>query len=257
MFIDTHAHLSSEDMLPDIDALLARASAVGICRIVNICTDEPSLLSGIALKKRYPWIANAAAATPHDVERIGDSFFLAVESAAERGDLIAIGETGLDYAKGRADIGVQQEHLLRYFSLARQTGLPLIFHCRDAFSDLFRLADKHYLGLPAVLHCFTGDKLEAQEVCKRGWYLSVSGIATFKKSDALREAISQVPLNRLFVETDTPYLAPQSKRGKSNEPSFIVETIQMLACLFHKSVEEMGEILFENAETFFSFSKRS
>jgi TatD DNase family protein len=255
MFIDSHAHLCSDELLPDFEGIVARAQVANIARIVNICTDEKTLREGIALRKRYPLLFNAAAATPHDVATIGESFFPLVKKAAERGDLIAIGETGLDYHYEHSDRSLQQEHLLRYFSLAKKTNLPLIFHCRDAFEELFRLADQHYHGSPAVLHCFTGTEQEAQGVVERGWYLSVSGIATFKKSENLRRAIAQVPINRLLVETDAPYLAPQSHRGKRNEPSFVVETVSMLASLLDRPLEEMGEITSANAEQFFSFSK--
>lgn len=257
MYIDSHAHLTSHDVLPQIDGVIARASAAKVNRIVNICTDETTLREGIALKKRFPFVYNAAAATPHDVEKIGEQFFPLVSKAAESGDLIAIGETGLDFHYEHSNRAVQQDHLLRYFELAKRTQLPIIFHCREAFDDLFRLADQHYPNRPAVLHCFTGNEEEAKGVIDRGWYLSVSGIATFKKSEALRKAVKVAPLDRILTETDTPYLAPQSKRGKPNEPSYMVETVQMLGNLFGKSLEEMAKITSTNAEQFFSFSKRS
>ncbi|MBS0650992.1 MAG: TatD family hydrolase [Verrucomicrobia bacterium] len=256
MYIDSHAHLSSPDVLPQIDGVMERASAAKVNRIVNICTDETTLKEGLVLNKRFPFIYNAAAATPHDVEKIGEQFFPLVKKAAEGGDLIAIGETGLDYHYEHSNRTVQQEHLLRYFELAKQVKLPIIFHCRDAFKDLFALADKHYAGGSAVLHCFTGNEEESKGVIERGWYLSVSGIATFKKSESLRKAVELVPLDRILTETDTPYLAPQSKRGKPNEPSYMVETVQMLAGLFGKSLEEMARITSANADQFFSFSKR-
>ncbi len=257
MFTDSHAHLSNHDVLSHIDSILSRASAAKVHKIVNICTDATTLREGLALKKRFPFIYTAAAATPHDVEKIGDQFFPIVSQAADEGDLIAIGETGLDYHYEHSNRSVQQEHLLRYFELAKRTQLPIIFHCRDAFADLFRLADRYYAGCAAVLHCFTGNEEEARGVIDRGWYLSVSGIVTFKKSENLRKALVLAPLDRLLTETDTPYLAPQSKRGKLNEPSYMVETVQMLGDIFGKSLDEMASITSTNAERFFSFSKRS
>lgn len=257
MYIDSHAHLTSHDVLPQIDEILSRAAASQVHKIVNICTDETTLREGLVLKKRFPFIYNAAAATPHDVEKIGEQFFLVVSKAAEDGDLIAIGETGLDYHYEHSNRAVQQEHLVRYFELAKRTQLPIIFHCREAFNDLFALADQHYANCPAVLHCFTGNEEEAKGVIERGWYLSVSGIATFNKSESLRKAVKVAPLNRILTETDTPYLAPQSKRGKPNEPSYMVETVEMLAGLFGKSLEEMAKVTSANAEQFFSFSKHS
>lgn len=256
MYVDSHAHLTSPAVLPRIDGLMQRAVAAKVKRIVNICTDEQTLREGLVLKKRFPFVYNAAAATPHDVGKIGEQFFPLVKRAAEEGDLIAIGETGLDYHYEHSDRAVQQEHLLRYFELAKQVGLPIIFHCRDAFDDLFALADKHYAGCAAVLHCFTGNEKEAKGVIERGWYLSVSGIATFKKSEDLRKAIKVAPLDKILTETDTPYLAPQSRRGKLNEPSYMVETVAMIAGLLGKSLEEMARITSANADQFFSFSKR-
>lgn len=256
MYIDSHAHLTSLEILPHVDAVVDRALAAGVEKIVNICTDEASLMAGIALKKRHPSVYNAAAATPHDVETIGEQFFPIVSRAAEEKQLIAIGETGLDYHYEHSNRSVQKEHLLRYFALAKRTQLPIIFHCREAFADLFDLADQHFSGGPALLHCFTGTLEEGQEVIKRGWYISVSGIATFKKSENLRAAIARVPLDRLLIETDTPYLAPHSKRGKVNEPAFVIETAQLLATLFNRPLEEIARITTANAEQFFSFSKQ-
>src|SRR5579862_5084322 len=176
--IDTHAHLTSEQTLPLLDAVLARAKEKGIVKIVNICTDEKSLEEGLLLHENCPWVFNAAATTPHDVEQEGASFFPYVERAALEGRLIAIGETGLDYFYEHSNRKEQQKYLSLYFSLATQMKLPLIFHCRDAFNDLFSMADEEYRGYPAVLHCFTGNLEEAKGVLDRGWYLSLSGIIT-------------------------------------------------------------------------------
>jgi len=251
MYIDSHAHLTFPSIIDQIDGLLERAQQVNIQKVINICTDELSLKTGIELHQRYPFVYNTAATTPHDVEKDGEYFFPFVKQAAQKRQLIAIGETGLDYYYTHLDRDLQQVHLLRYFELAKQVQLPIIFHCRDAFSDLFRLTDQHYSGLPAVLHCFTGTELEAKNVIDRGWYLSISGIVTFKKSEGLREVVSQVPLNRLLIETDTPYLAPQSRRGKQNEPAFIIETAAMVASILGKTTEEIGQITSENAERLF------
>ena len=254
-FIDTHAHLSSEQVYPHIHEVLARAKEKGIEKVVNICTDETTLHKGINLSRTYPWVYNAAATTPHDVDREGESFFPLVEQAAREAKLVAIGETGLDYHYERSPRKVQQEYLLRYFALALLSKLPLVFHCREAFEDLFALADLHYPSAPAVLHCFTGTKGEAKSVLERGWFLSLSGIVTFKKSEELREVAKYVPLDRLFLETDTPYLAPQSQRGKRNEPSWMVETAIAVAEIKGVTLDALAERSRENALNFFSFSK--
>jgi TatD DNase family protein len=252
--IDSHAHLTNPQMLPDIETVLARAAQAGIVHIVNICTDAPSLKEGIALKKRFPHLlSNTAATTPHDVETEGASFFPLVETAAKAGDLVAIGETGLDYFYKHSPIERQQHYLVSYMHLALSTKLPLIFHCRDAFADLFAIADREYKSQNAILHCFTGTKEEAQGVVDRGWLLSLSGILTFKKSEALREVARLVPLSHLLIETDAPYLAPQKQRGKRNEPAYLRETAERLAEVKGLPVEQVIEQTTENAKRIFGF----
>ena len=255
MFVDTHAHLTSLQIAEQRDEMLKRAQLHRIGKIVNICTDEKTLQEGLELAVQEPWIYNTAATTPHDVEKEGASFLPIVEKAAREGKLVALGETGLDYYYEHSPKQRQKEYLLRYFALAISLKLPLIFHCRDAFSDLFALADEHYPQRPAVLHCFTGTMDEAKDVIDRGWYLSISGIATYKKSEELRHVIKYVPLDRLFLETDTPYLAPQGRRGQVNEPSFLLETAELVASLKGIKLELLGEMTSNNAEQFFSFSK--
>ncbi len=179
-----------------------------------------------------------------------------MEKKAHEGKLVAIGETGLDYHYQHSPIFTQKAYLVRYFALALAAKLPIIFHCRDAFKDLFELSDHHYQGRPAVLHCFTGTLEEAKACLERGWMISISGIITFKKSALLREVAAYVPLDRLFIETDTPYLAPETKRGKANEPSFIDETAKALAQVKGISIEQVAEATARNAAQFFSFPKQ-
>ncbi len=249
--IDTHAHLTSEKILPQLPAVLERAKARGIQKIVNICTDEKTLFEGLFWHQQCPWVYNAAATTPHDVETEGESFFPIVERCAAEGQLVAIGETGLDYFYEHSNRKTQQIFLHRYFALALKMRLPLIFHCRDAFSDLFAMADSEYQSAPAVLHCFTGTLEEAKGVIDRGWYLSLSGIVTFKKSEILREVAKYVPLDRLLIETDAPYLAPQSQRGKPNEPAFLSETAQVIAAARGISLEQIAFATTDNAQQLF------
>lgn len=253
MYIDSHAHLSSEQVFPQIDAVLARAQKEGLDAIINICTDSDSLKKGLELKGRYPWIYNTASTTPHDVDKEGETFFPEVEAAAKAGHLVAIGEIGLDYYYEHSDKKCQQKYLSKYFALASKENLPVIFHCREAFDDLFAMAESEYKGRLAVLHCFTGTIDEARRVLDRGWYLSLSGIVTFKKSEGLKEVAKYVPLDRLFIETDSPYLAPQSKRGQMNEPSFISETAACIASLKNIPVEHLVKVTSANVRSFFSF----
>lgn len=254
LLIDSHAHLTIPPVVDRVEEVLQRARQKGVGAIVNICIDRESLEKGLLLAQRHGGVFNAAATTPHDVEK--EVFFPLVEKEAQSGHLVAIGETGLDYHYEHAPRVLQQKSLVNYFALAKKTHLPIIFHCREAFDDLFTLADQHYKGRPAVLHCFTGTLDEAKKCLERGWLISLSGIVTFKKSEVLREIAAYVPSDHLLIETDTPYLAPQSKRGKMNEPSFIEETARCIAEVKGCSFEEVSAVTTQNAIQFFPFPKQ-
>lgn len=242
--IDSHAHLSGEALLKVAEEMILRARDCGIEKILNICTDLASLQAGLLLREKFPCIENAAACPPHDVETDGALFFPHVEQAALKGQLLAIGETGLDAHYPNPNL--QRECLLQYFDLALRVKLPLIFHCRGAFAELFAYADSHYRHGSAVIHCFTGTLEEAKEALNRGWYLSISGIVTFKKSEELRQLLPHIPLDRLLVETDAPYLAPQMQRGQVNEPSFLLETAECIGKVLGKTREEIGRLTAQN-----------
>ena len=249
-FFDSHAHLTSPTILPLLTDVLERAKLAGVDYILNICTCRNTLEEGLKYK-----LLNAGATTPHDVEKDGKADFAMFEEAAQRGLLMAIGETGLDYHYQYSDRKIQQAFLIRYLHLAASTNLPVIFHCREAFQDLFSIVDQEYpKKAPAILHCFTGNQNEAEGVLERGWYLSLSGIVTFKKNEILREIAKITPLNQLLIETDTPYLSPQSKRGKQNEPAFIVETASCIAEMRQVSLALIAKETRENAMRLFHLS---
>ncbi len=255
MYIDSHAHLTKEELMGQLDGILERAQQAKVLGIVNICTNLPTLERGLQLGAKYPWIYNAGATTPHDAEKEGEALFPIFEKHARSGDLVAVGETGLDYYYFKETKVAQQRLLARYLQLALECRLPVVIHCRDAFADFFSILDAEYQvnghHAPGVLHCFTGTMAEAEEVLKRGWYLSLSAIITFKKSEQLREVAKMVPLNQLLIETDTPYLAPQSHRGKTNEPSFLPETAQLIAEVKNVPVEEIALATAQNAKALF------
>jgi TatD DNase family protein len=249
---DTHAHLSSPDVLPHIASILDRAQASGIQRIVNICTDLDSLREGLELEKQYLWICNAGATSPHDVDREGEQAFETFAMAAREKKLAAIGETGLDYYYKHSKKTTQREFFVRYLHLASECKRPVIFHCRDAFDDLFAIADSEYpKGAPAIVHCFTGNREDAKKAVDRGWMISLSGILTFKNSGALREAARLIPNDFILLETDTPYLAPQDKRGRPNEPSFMIETAECLAMIRNAPLSEIARMTSDNARRIF------
>lgn len=250
MLVDSHAHLTSDELNPHLEAILERAQAASVCKVVNICTDLVTLQRGLDLQKNYPWVYNAAATTPHDVDQWGEVHFATMSQSAKLGQLVAVGETGLDYHYQHSQKSTQQHFLKKYAQLATECHLPLIIHCRDAFADLFSILDAHYKG-PCLLHCFTGTLEEAKAVIARGWFLSLSGIVTFKKSETLRHVAEWLPLDKLFIETDAPYLAPQKHRGTQNEPAFISETAQFIADLKGIPLQTLAEATRLNCETFF------
>jgi TatD DNase family protein len=254
-FFDSHAHLCDDALYPEIDDILGRAKEAHVAHIANICTDAVTLERGLKLRERYSWVHNVASTTPHTVETNGESFFPIVEAAAKRGDLVAIGESGLDYFYYKDTKESQQHYLRLYLRLALETNLPIVIHCRDAFEDFFKILDAEYMlqgkHASGVLHCFTGSMSEAEEVIRRGWFLSLSGIATFKKSHTLHEVAKMVPLESLLIETDAPYLAPQGHRGKRNEPSYIAETASWIAQLKGIPLETLVTATSKNAHKFF------
>ncbi|MBS0615154.1 MAG: TatD family hydrolase [Verrucomicrobia bacterium] len=254
MLIDSHAHLSAPPLIDHAEEILQRAQQAHISAIVNICTDESSLEKGLILSQRHPWVYNAAAVTPHDAAT-HQNFLPLIRKHVSK--LVAIGETGLDYYYEHSPKEKQLESLLTHFALAHDAKLPVVFHCRHAFDDLFAMADRQLKETPAVLHCFTGTLAEAKKCLERGWLVSLSGIVTFKKSVELQEVARFLPLDQMLIETDAPYLAPQSKRGKLNEPAYIAETARFIASLRGITVEELGAATSTNASIFFSFPKRS
>ncbi|GAB4232191.1 MAG: TatD family hydrolase [Chlamydiales bacterium] len=253
MIIDSHAHLTSENVYEYIDEMLAKAKEAGIGSIINICTDAETLSKGLEIEKKYPWVRNAAATTPHDAATEGEAFFPLMAEQALKGNLVAVGETGLDYYYYQDTREVQQTLFKKYLHLALECQLPVIVHCRDAFEDFFSIVDMEYsLEKKGVLHCFTGTFEEAEELVKRGWYVSLSGIITFKRSEELRRVAQWIPLDHLLVETDTPYLAPQKYRGKTNQPAYIVETIQCIAEQKGISADEVIQATAQNARRLFN-----
>ncbi len=250
--IDSHAHLSDATILPNIESILKRAKHANISYIINICTDIQTLKEGLILSEKHPEIKNTAATTPHDATQEKDEAFAFFKEITKQNRLVAIGETGLDYHYKELDPRIQKNFFIPYLHLAAENNLPIIFHCRDAFSDLFAITDLEYPHKAnAILHCFTGGRKEAEEVLKRGWYLSLSGIVTFKNSKALREIAEFVPLSQLLIETDSPYLAPQTKRGKPNEPAFLPEVAACIADIKKISIEEVAKATRENASRLF------
>lgn len=254
--IDSHAHLTDDRVFPLIDEVLYRAKQAGVSTIFNMCTSDETLLRGLTLKKRYPWVYNIAATPPHDVELDGDRLFPFMEQHAREKNLIAIGETGLDYYYHQKTRDLQKRIFRRYLALAIECNLPIVIHCREAFDDFFEIIDQDYTlngkHMPGVLHCFTGTMSDAEKLISRGWTLSFSGIITYKKSEALREVVKATPIEQLLIETDTPYLAPQSHRkSPMNEPAFLLETASTVASIKEISINELESQIALNIQKIF------
>lgn len=254
-FIDSHAHITGETLFPSFAQLVERGANAGVARIVNICTDRLSLERALEVMEPFPSVVHAAAVPPHDVLSVGEDYFAAVKDAANKNLLCAIGETGLDYHYEGFSKDLQHRFLREHLRLANTCDLPLVIHCRDAFDDFFKILDEECLTngkwRPGVLHCFTGTLDEAKEVIKRGWYISFSGIITFKNSQTLRDVVKEMPLNQILIETDSPWLAPQAYRGQTNEPAYLIEVAKTVAQVKGISLEEVAEQTLKNTQNLF------
>lgn len=248
--IDSHVHLTDPALVKEADRLIARAQEAGVGHMVVICTHREAAESALELKARYPSaLSVVAGTTPHEAATLGEVDFSYFEGLARQGALSALGESGLDYHYEHSPREIQKAFLHRYLSLAQELQLPIVIHCREAFQDLFHIIDRY--SVKGVLHCFTGTPQEAHGVIERGWYLSLSGIVTFKKSLELQEIAKIVPLDRLLIETDAPYLAPQSKRGQRNEPSYLPELAHKIAELRGIDLPTLASATSQNARTLF------
>jgi TatD DNase family protein len=256
-WVDAHAHICSSEMPLDPRMVADEAYENGCRGLVEVATDLPSLEKALLLQRQFPWIAIAAAVTPHEAEHYDPAFLDQITRLAGSSSLQAIGETGLDYWH-RSHTEKQQKQIAAVqMELAAQSQLPLVIHCRDAFDDFFALLDHHYARggrwLPGMLHCFTGTASEAERLLAQGWMISISGVVTYKKSEDLRRIVAQIPAKQLLVETDAPWLAPQSCRGKVNRPSLILETYEQVALLQGLTIAELKQQVLQNLQTLFHF----
>ena len=238
MIIDSHCHLDMSDYGEEIENVIDRAKDAGVGLILTVATTPKEYDKALEIAKKHAFIYAAFGIHP---EVAGSGYQITVDELVEKlkaPKIIAVGETGLDYFYG-ADTKEAQKKLLRtHCEAARQTNLPIIIHTRDADDDLIEIIDDEQKkgAFKGVIHCFSsGDKL-AQKALEWGFYISFSGILTFKKATELQEMAKKIPLNRLLVETDAPFLAPVPYRGKRNEPAYVVETFKKLSEL--KEVEE-------------------
>ncbi len=258
MLIDSHCHLDYLERDQDLDAVVARAGRAGVGVMVTICTKLTEFDKVRAIAERYPQVYCTVGVHPHEAAQEGQRDPARLIALADHPRVIGIGETGLDYFYEHSPRGPQRESFRGHLRAALETGLPVIVHTRDADEETVALLrEAHAEGpLTGVIHCFTAGPALARAALDMGLYISVSGIVTFGKAEDLRQTLREVPLERLLVETDSPYLAPVPKRGKPNEPAFVVHTAAALAELKGVSPEDLARITSENAYRLFAKAER-
>ena len=241
-WFDNHCHLSEN---PEEEILKARKALVA--GFINVGTDFETSSEAIEKTKIFPDVWATAGVHPHEARKGIDG----IEDLLEDSNVVAVGEAGLDYHYDHSPREDQKKVFAQQIELANKSGLPLVIHTREAWEDTFKILDSEGLPKSIVFHCFTGGTIEAKECLERGAYLSFSGIITFKKSESLRDAASECPLDRAMIETDSPYLTPVPFRGKKNEPANVVLVGQELAYLQDKSPEEIALATTQNALDFY------
>jgi TatD DNase family protein len=258
MLIDTHTHLFDDRFHPDLPAVLDRAAAAGIEHVVCLGIDRESSITSVALANRFPLVVAAVGIQPNSVaEAQPGDWDEVVRLARSEPRVVAIGETGLDRYWDRTPLTLQEDYFARHIELARQVGKPFVIHCREAEADvvkMLRAEYDRYGPVRAVMHSFTGDQATAEACLQIGLFISFAGMVTYPTAQPLREVAKAIPLDRLLVETDCPYLAPQPVRGKRNEPAYVVHTATLLAELKGVSLAELAEYTSRNARTLFGLS---
>ena len=253
-FVDTHCHLADEAFDEDRDAVVERARAAGVTRIVAVGGGGPIEASekSAELAAADPALRATAGIHPHDARTYDDATEARIEALLARPEVVAVGETGLDYYYDHSPREVQRRALAHHLGLAERHGLPVVLHCRDAEDDLIEvLRSERRPPISGVVHCFTGDYDAARCYLDLGLHISVTGIVTFNKAADLRDVVRRLPLERLMVETDSPYLAPVPHRGRRNEPAYVAAVACCLAELLAVSPKDVAAATTKNALSLF------
>ncbi len=258
MLIDSHCHLDFEDFDEDREAVLTRAKQAGVDLMVTISTKITEAQKIISLAETNDALVCSVGIHPHEAGREPETSAAQLVALAEHEKVVGIGETGLDYFYEHSPRDAQKRNFRAHIEACRESKLPLIVHARDADEDTADiLEDEMKVGeYPGLIHCFTAGPDLARRALDIGFYISISGIATFKNATELRETIKSVPLERLLVETDAPFLAPVPHRGKRNEPSFVADTAAMLAEIKGVGAAEIADITTQNFFNLFTKAQR-
>jgi TatD DNase family protein len=259
MLVDSHCHLDFPDFAPDRADLLARARNAGVGVMVTICTRLSKFAEVRTIAESDPALWCSVGVHPHEAEKEGVGDPAPLLAAAAHPKVVGIGETGLDYFYKHSAPEAQARSFRAHIAAARESGLPLIVHARDADVDAIRImADEYRVGAyPGVIHCFTATRELADHAVALGHYISFSGILTFKNARDIQETAKALPLDRILVETDAPYLAPTPNRGKRNEPAFVAHTAAFLAKLRGETPDRIADVTTENFFRLFRKAKPS
>lgn len=254
ILIDSHCHLEYEGLVDDQQAVLERARAAGIGGFLNISTKRTEWERVVGTAMREPDVWASVGIHPHEADAHADLGAAALLEAAENPRVIGLGETGLDYYYDHSDRATQQALFRVHIGVARETGLPLIIHTRDAEADTLAILreEKEQGAFPALIHCFTASGEFAKGVLELGLTISLSGIVTFKSAAQLQETAKEIPSDRLLVETDSPFLAPVPHRGKTCEPAFTADTARFVAGLRGEEFEALAEATTRNFFSLFT-----
>ncbi len=248
MIFDTHAHYDDEAFDEDRDVLLQSMKANGVDRIVNIGANMQTSRNTVELTKQYDFVYGAVGVHPSDVYDMTEADIETLREWSRLHRILAIGEIGLDYHYPDTDKEVQQKWFIRQLELAREEQLPVVIHSRDAAADTLEIMKEYGRDLGGVIHCFSYTKEMAAEYLKMGYYIGIGGVVTFKNAKKLVEAVEMIPLDRIVLETDAPYLAPDPYRGKRNQSFYLTYVAEKLAQLKGVTYDEMIEQTAKNAE---------
>ena len=254
MFIDSHCHLNYKGLVEDQAAVLERARAAGVSTMLNISTRESEWDDVVGVAERHADVWASVGIHPHEADAHPDIDTAKLVDRAQHPRIVAIGETGLDYYYDKSDREQQRTSFRSHIAAARETGLPLIVHTRDAEEDTASILTEEmrtgtYTG---VIHCFTASDAFARTALDLGLYISISGIVTFKNAKDLQSTAATIPQDRLLIETDSPFLAPVPHRGKPCEPAFVVDTARFLADLRKTGLDDLAQITRDNFHRLFS-----
>jgi len=249
---DTHAHLHFPDFTSDLPDVLARARAAGVSRMVTIGTDVATSQAAIAIASREADVWAAVGIHPHDAGDADEAAFAEIATLARQSRVVAVGEIGLDFFRNLSPRDAQERVFRRLLALGRDVGKPVLIHCRDAHEDVLRiLAEEHVGEIGGIMHCFSGDVAIARRCLDLGLLISLAGPVTYPNARALPDVARLVPVDRLVIETDCPFLPPQGYRGKRNEPSYLALTATRVAELRGEPLEALAARLSDNARRLF------